>query len=210
METTFRPSEDPKLLTKATQPPPGAAQNLARARILMDCRAEMQQRVRKHIWVLPEPEIEDVTADIIALLLEKDSLWAKYDSSRPIRNWVCGIAEKRALTTLRTITRRSFLQRLYRATLGDDSYEPEAQLDPARGVQDGEFTDERMRRALERLPEKTRTLVRAFYLHQGKQPTSEELAVRLGTSASAIRKQLERARKRLFQEYNDECAKEET
>ena len=209
VETTLRPSEDPQLLRRATQPPPGREQQLARATILMDCRAEMHQRVRKHIWVLPEQEIEDVTADIIALFIERDALWVKYDPSRPIRHWVCGVAEKRARTTLRNVTRRSFLQRLYRATLGDDSYVPESPLDLARGVQDGEFTDERMRRALERLPEKTRELVRAFYLHQGEQPTSEELAVRMGTSASAIRKQLERARKRLFQEYNDECAKEE-
>lgn len=131
--------------------------------------------------------VEDLVQEVMIRLYEARS---RYDPARPFSPWLYGIARNVWRDYLRRQGHRRAAVRAMESAEGLDS----PVLDPLERSQAGEEA-ERVRRALERLPEEQRvTLILRHYQGLTYEEISETLAVPLGTVKWRIHEAMQRLR----------------
>lgn len=112
---------------------------------------------------------------------------ASYDPARPFRPWLLTIASRHCIDLLRRRKVRNWLPLLPDLPLRDPAPTPEQQaMSRAEAAA--------LQRALNQLPDAERLTIALFYWHQC---SLEDIAAMTGSSVSAVKSRLFRARKRL-------------
>lgn len=122
---------------------------------------------------------------------------AKFDRNRDFFSWLCGVARNHVRHHARSAARS-------RAVLAPDVLEQLAD----RLVEEDDYFEHRqaaLARCLDRLPAKTRDLVRRFYQTDR---TIKEFAIEIGSGAEAVYKSLQRIRSALHECVTETLARE--
>ncbi|MEM8954631.1 MAG: sigma-70 family RNA polymerase sigma factor [Verrucomicrobiota bacterium] len=130
-------------------------------------------------------EVDDVTQTVSLVMWRK---WDQFDPDTDFMRWARVIARFEVLKFRRKMARdRHVFQEDLMELLADASIELEDHVPHEQYRQ-------RLERCLERLPDKSRTLINSVY---GGDQTIKEVAAELGTSATALYKALNRIREQL-------------
>jgi RNA polymerase sigma-70 factor (ECF subfamily) len=141
-------------------------------------------------------EADDLVQDIF-LLLHRDS--RTFDPARgSARNWILGIAHRRAISRHRYLCSRHFYNRLDLDDLGDELSDPRMSTPEVSDSINETFGEEGFQRVFEELSENQRATLR---LHFFEGYTLAEIAAKMGQSPGNIKhhyfRGLERLRKQL-------------
>jgi RNA polymerase sigma-70 factor (ECF subfamily) len=150
-------------------------------------------RVYTHVYriVRSREEAEDLTQDTF---LRAHRYLARFDASRPFRNWLYTIATNLALNTLRTRKRRGIAVSIEANEDGAAWDEPVSEVeDAAHRAERSELRD-RLAAVIERLPARTASLVHLHYLEGMPIRDAGEIH---GMNESAAKVAIYRARKQL-------------
>ena len=130
---------------------------------------------------------EDATHEVFVRAYQKK---ATYDASRPVLNWLLGIAKHYCIDILR---RRAKDKRLFSPAISESFDPPSSEPGPLGQLLSDEAGKE-VRKALRKLPDKYRVpLVLAYY----NQLSYAEIAVTLGVDSNAVATLLFRGKRRL-------------
>ncbi|MEM7143624.1 MAG: sigma-70 family RNA polymerase sigma factor [Verrucomicrobiota bacterium] len=149
--------------------------------------AENERHIRAFIrsMGLAWTEVDDVAQTVSLVMWRK---WDQFDPDTDFMRWARVIARFEVLKFRRKMARdRHVFREDLMELLAEASIELEERVPNER-------YRERLERCLERLPEKSRTLISTVY---GGEQTIKEVAADLGTSATALYKALDRIRKEL-------------
>lgn len=142
-------------------------------------------------------EVEDAASETFLVAYEKRS---EFDSTRPVRPWLLGIAAKLAKRT----QRRRWVRRLLSLKLERQELPLAQAKDPLAAMLEEEDVA-RVRRAMDRMSERKRTLL---VLREYEGLSAEEIGYALGLPEATVYSALHYARKELVKNYRREMLME--